>query len=426
MRIRVFESLDERIALTAAPMVDSVLIGSTAWTSGFLNRLASDGLGNGGYAIPAGSTAQSDPLPWDNVDQVMIRFTEDVDVDSSDLSISGINATVHELDDFFYDAQSKTATWTFANAMAIDKTMLDLNGDNLSPIVDLDNNLLDGNWTDDVSVFPSGNGTAGGDFEFAVNYLPGDVDQSGYVDNADLALVSAHLWLTSTHTNYNPIYDINGDGVMYQDDFWLTVQYGSSILPLGDPAGMNNDAPSTQGFDLLSITNDNATYNVSLHDAFEDSEDGNSLTYTIESVSDPALFDILQINQSTGNLQVSSANGNFGRGTIVVAAMDSGGITNSSTVTVDALVTNQLPYLDMTISPIGSSWEISGSVTDADDNPSGWHVQLTGLITERVTLDANGEFTLVKSFPTGTSGSISGSTSDPHGAPSNQRVVYIH
>ena len=67
-----------------------VVVLSDFLTSGefsFLAGLASEGAGEGGYAVPVGSSAQLDALPWVNIDQVRIAFSEDVRVAESDLAV---------------------------------------------------------------------------------------------------------------------------------------------------------------------------------------------------------------------------------------------------------------------------------------------------------------------------------------------------
>jgi len=66
-------------------------------------------------------------------------------------------------------------------------------------VVDRSGNRLDGDWTNSTwtppsapvggDTWPSGDGTAGGDFQFRFNVLPGDADQSGTVNFSDLNTV---------------------------------------------------------------------------------------------------------------------------------------------------------------------------------------------------------------------------------------------
>ena len=58
---------------------------------------------------------------------------------------------------------------------------------------------LDGEFTTTTSNFPSGDGTAGGDFNFRFNILPGDVDQNGVVTGLDGGDVRQHFLEFPSH-----------------------------------------------------------------------------------------------------------------------------------------------------------------------------------------------------------------------------------
>ncbi len=85
-----------------------------------------------------------DDLPWDNLDQIRITFSEAVEVQEWDLSVSGVNTTAYEFSNFSYDSQTYTAVWTLADPIAKDKLLIDLGGDGLDPVEDLNANVLDG------------------------------------------------------------------------------------------------------------------------------------------------------------------------------------------------------------------------------------------------------------------------------------------
>ena len=86
---------------------------------------------------------------------------------------------------FAYDAATCTATWTLTTAVGADKLLLALDAD---IVTGPGNVALDGEWTNPPvgnpggsDSFPSGDGSAGGDFAFRLNVLPGDVNRSGGV-----------------------------------------------------------------------------------------------------------------------------------------------------------------------------------------------------------------------------------------------------
>ena len=75
--------------------------------------------------------------------------------------------------------------WTRAEPVGADELLLNLDGISPDSVADVAGNQLDGEWTDAISNYPSGDGIAGGDFEFRLNVLPGNVDQIDGVDSND-------------------------------------------------------------------------------------------------------------------------------------------------------------------------------------------------------------------------------------------------
>src|SRR5262249_48740570 len=111
------------------PQVQNVLVDGTNWTAPFLAELQTASLGNGnGYAIPVGSSDQLKTLPWTNLNQIQVVFSDDVNVQASDLSLTGINVAQYGFSDFKYDHTSFTATWTLGATITTDKLTLSLDG----------------------------------------------------------------------------------------------------------------------------------------------------------------------------------------------------------------------------------------------------------------------------------------------------------
>ena len=64
------------------PTVTNVLVRGSTWTSGFTSYLATLNSRNvSGYSIPVGSGSQLLTLPWANIDQIKVVFSENVVVD---------------------------------------------------------------------------------------------------------------------------------------------------------------------------------------------------------------------------------------------------------------------------------------------------------------------------------------------------------
>src|SRR5205814_7632300 len=114
-----------------------------------------------------GGAGQLLDLPWRNVNQVSISFSGDVQADASDLSARGVNVATYGAPGFVYNPVTHTATWTLTQSLGKDKVLLDLDGDAPNGVhaPGAGGAMLDGDWSTGAA-FPSGNGTAGGDFKF--------------------------------------------------------------------------------------------------------------------------------------------------------------------------------------------------------------------------------------------------------------------
>lgn len=71
-----------------------------------MDALAAD-MGDAGFALPASDAA---PLPWTNLDQATVRFTEFVIVARDALRLRGQRIADYVIRDFSYDITAHTAT----------------------------------------------------------------------------------------------------------------------------------------------------------------------------------------------------------------------------------------------------------------------------------------------------------------------------
>jgi len=208
------------------PTVVNVLVSSTAWTSSFLTAL-----GSTGYSIPVGTSDQLAALPWIDIDLIQIVFSKDVTVQQGDLSLAGVNVPAYAFSGFSYDANGLTATWMLSAPVGPDKLLIAL-GDTVE---DQLGNALDGEWTDSVSTYPSGDGVAGGGFSFRFNVLPGDVNQNGSVFGNDVILTRNAQFKFPGNAGYSIFYDVNGSGSIFGDDVILVRNRQFTFLPSGEP-----------------------------------------------------------------------------------------------------------------------------------------------------------------------------------------------
>ena len=193
-----------------------------------------------GYPVPGGAS-QLRPIPWNGgIKQVSIRFNVDprAVLDQADLAVSGSAGPV-PTNAFSYDDATRTATWALASVVTLDKLRL---------VLDDFNGGLDGDWsnpTDDAPVgdtFPSGNGEFGGDFDFRINVLRGDMTGGGVVNALDVANAKKRLTRRSGDgvigaSAYSIFADVNADGVINALDVAaVKSRLTTRLTPLPDPA----------------------------------------------------------------------------------------------------------------------------------------------------------------------------------------------
>ena len=424
-----FESLEQRMMLSVVPpTVSDVNVSNTSWTPAFIDYLEVNGLGNDGYSIPVGSAAQSDSLSWLDLDRISITFSEDVKIQASDLSISGVTNSSYDVDHFSYDPQTLTATWTLGTPFAAEeRVLLDLDGNGVDPVQDLDGNILDGEWTDEVSTYNSGNGTSGGDFEFRFNVLRGDIWASDdYIDWDDYEHGLRAQGNSLADPQYDPATDLDGDGLAEISDWVAIINHLWTSLPTGTPAGVADDAPTTTGFDLEFITDRVNDTRVSLHAVFDDLEDTDAaMTYTITSQSNSGLYDSITVDSVAGEIVLNPASSGSGRNSITITATDTNGLSVEAVLTSDLDYTNSPPVIsNFTTTYLGGSvWEVSGAVSDSDDIVEGQIVQLSGLFNVRVVVAADGSF-YYREIVLGYGGYVYATTWDQHGEESNTPFTF--
>src|SRR5207253_2033791 len=95
------------------PRVQQVYVSGGAWGAAFKDYLRDHGLGTSGfgYAIGTGA-AQTDELPWTNINQVSITFDRPVAARQSDLAVRGVNLANYPVTGYAFDPATRTGTWT--------------------------------------------------------------------------------------------------------------------------------------------------------------------------------------------------------------------------------------------------------------------------------------------------------------------------
>jgi hypothetical protein len=203
------------------PTVTGQFVRSSVWTQPFLSALAAAGLGSDGFEFF--SVTHLFPLPWANADTVVLRFSEDVNVQADDLRVTG--AGTYAVRNFHYDSVTATATWRLDRPFAADRVRVELDGDAPDGVTDLAGNRLLGNFT------------APGDYIRGFINLPGDATGDGKVDAADVLAVRRRLGTTPASRGigaygYSPFADFDGNARINATDAALVrLNYARTLPP---------------------------------------------------------------------------------------------------------------------------------------------------------------------------------------------------
>ena len=242
-----------------APAVSEVFVAGSAWNANFLNFLGSNNNALGesafGFRISSGA-AQVDELPWVNLNRFSIRFNEPVNVAVDDLVVRGAANATYDINTFNYVADPSanggagawTATWTLLiTGVGPEKLLLDLDA-GPQGVSDLNGNALDGEWTNPTadpgsgSNFASGDDVAGGDFQFRINVLPGDVNRSGGILGNDVNLVKAAQGFAPGEGLYTVFKDVNGSASILGNDVTLVRGRQGLTLPANEPVATSSSS----------------------------------------------------------------------------------------------------------------------------------------------------------------------------------------
>lgn len=392
-RSSFFESLEQRLPLTAGPTVVNVEVSGSSWAPAFISYLSGASLGTEGYRIPVGTLAQVKTLPWGNVDKISVTFSEDVLVESRHLALSSVGNANVQIQQFAYDPQSFTAVWTLSAPLVKNQYVLEIDGDGLAPVRNLQGNPLDGEWTTSSSTYPSGNSTAGGDFTFEFRALPGDGNQNGNVDNFDYLIASSKTGLTTSSAGYSPMLDWDGSGSHTSGDASSIHAQLWATYPSGTPVGLTNNAPSSKGGGYFNLSSSAVDLAIDLWDRFSDAETpDDELTYQIVSVSNSALWSSAAINVVTGVLDLTPAVNATGRSVVIVRATDAAGQSVDARYVTDIGARSNVPtvYLNVETDEV-DVWRVLGTVTD-DMPVEGLVVELSGAFNCSVRVESDGTF----------------------------------
>jgi hypothetical protein len=138
-------------------------------------------------------------LGWSSVKTFQVVFSEPVDVQADDLSLTGVTGATYNFADISYNPATFTATWTLTAPIGIDRLTLRLDGTTAAGVADA----------------PGGN-RLGADVVRRFGVLPGDLDGNGFVTKAEAAAVKRQV---GKRYPTNKGADVDGDGVVTATDY---------------------------------------------------------------------------------------------------------------------------------------------------------------------------------------------------------------
>lgn len=203
-RMCYFEPLEHRTMLALTPV--SITVSGSDWDGSFQPA---------GHTLISGQT-----LPWINLNEVSIRFSEAAIVKQDYLALTGVKVKDYLFSDFAYDAATHTATWKFDKPLGSDKLLI-----HLVDAVHGAAGAMDGDK----------DGNAGGDLMLRFNVQPGDVDGDGRTNIIDKIRTRNRSGTLVGQSGYSAFHDVDGSGDIRSSDIRLVKSELSTELPTGEP-----------------------------------------------------------------------------------------------------------------------------------------------------------------------------------------------
>ncbi|MEM8485966.1 MAG: Ig-like domain-containing protein [Bacteroidota bacterium] len=178
--------------------------------------------------------------------------------------------------------------------------------------------------------------------------LDNDLDDDGDVLTASVILEPKHSSSYSLLPNGTLFYVHDGsenvsDSLTYVAFDGTT---NSNIATIYLNIKESNDPPVANNISDIVDIEDGALRLVNLYAAFDDPDDADdALTYTVENISNPALFADLTVNTETGQLEITYAPDANGASSITVQATDPGGLTDQASFNVTLTPVNDAPSM---------------------------------------------------------------------------------
>jgi len=259
--------------------VKGAYVKGSAWNASYLARSPFTTLDGSaiGWQLPDGANqlVNASNVSWNNVDVVSVRFDQPIAQPAADalqlvLGTAGGNQMIVPSVSPTLLAGGTVAQWTLPAAIASGRYVISIASAGITNAAGTA--VLDGEWTSSTSTFAegSGDGTAGGIFNFFFNALVGDVNGNGSMNPTDISTIRSSL--TSAFTTSLKLddsdyrLDINGSNGLNSADLsqtraQLISAFGTSLASLPSvTAPVEQSVRSVRGFASLvdeSGTNSN-------------------------------------------------------------------------------------------------------------------------------------------------------------------------
>lgn len=213
------------------PRVTNVIIGSSQWNASMIDSIdgPDTGIGNG-LGLSLVGNQQLTNLSWVNVDRIHVVFSQNVGAtfNANHVKLVGSNVLNYmpQATLSFGEYGWNVGTIKLSTPLAADSLILALS----DGIKNAEMISLDGEWFDSVST-QSGNGSAGGQFNFRINALPGDVNSDAKVMMSDMTSIRMNLALNPASL-LQARRDVDGNWMVNQLDIAATrLRVGTQTPP---------------------------------------------------------------------------------------------------------------------------------------------------------------------------------------------------
>ena len=276
----------------SAPIITGIKVGSPSWHPNFVSAIDAD---SEGFPLVLGSN-QLDDIPFTNATQLLVTFDQPVTgsggaplapADFSLIGSSTLNNSYNILSVQFL-TNTNTAVLTLDAPLTKDKLLLSIEAGNIVG----SSGILDGEFETNVSL-KSGDGEAGGDFNFRFEVLPGNVNNDFLTSTTDISLVRGlGTQIVGVTPGFNARANVNGDVLVNSTDISAIRALGTQFIQnLQEPAISSGTVVTSQPVTSQPVTTQSVT----------------SQPITLQSVTSAEAAEPVSANSVTSNLELPNS-----------------------------------------------------------------------------------------------------------------------